>query len=160
MMSDKEIEIIENLLKPHFTCLEFGSGYSTAYFPRFVKRWDSVEDDLGWFGKVEKMIKNEELLKNAEINLNYREIKPSYYIFDYNLYDFILIDGKFRKECLELSVKNAKKEAIILLHDATRYEYFSWVNLYQHKILIEGEIPDENNEGYFLHRGVYQYEPK
>ncbi len=47
MMSDKEIDIIDNLieeLKPR-TVLEWGSGNSTIYFPKrnCIEKWLSVE---------------------------------------------------------------------------------------------------------------------
>jgi len=156
MMSEAETELIKGLLNPSMSCLEYGSGYSTAYFSKFVKFWHSIESDKNWYKKVEEMIELEGVEEKVKLELKKDEL-DDYLKADLSSYDFILIDGKYRKECLDLSVKQAKKEAIIILHDAMRYEYKDWVNKYPYKKLIDGEIIDDNFINYYKHRGIYQY---
>ena len=57
MMNDREIQIIEGLLSPAFSCFEWGSGGSTLYFPKFVKSWVSFEHDPNYYNEVKKFTK-------------------------------------------------------------------------------------------------------
>lgn len=155
MMSDKEVEIIESLLKPEFDCLEFGSGYSTVYFPQFVSSWTSIEHDDDWFFKVINMIEFDSM-KTKIIKASESDYLTSVLRLG-KKYDFILVDGIRRKECLDLAFKLIKPNGIILLHDAIRFEYKDWVDKYPNKTLIEGEMPDENHKGYYLIRGIKAY---
>jgi hypothetical protein len=149
MMSDEEVKIIEGLLKPDFNCLEWGSGYSTLYFPQFVKSWYSAEDNREWYDKVEKDIPS-----NA--TCFYCPDKMLYLDFG-GPYDFILIDGSHREACLDKAMEIIKQGGIILLHDADRLEYAGWIDKYTNKSLIQGEMVDPYNHKYFLIRGLRQY---
>ena len=58
-MKNREILILEELLrnlKPK-NCLEWGSGYSTIYFPKFLikdSKWLSIEHSAEWADRVKK----------------------------------------------------------------------------------------------------------
>lgn len=156
MMSDREIEIIKGLLKPNFDCLEFGAGYSSVYFSQFVKSWYSIEHDWDWYFKVAEMID----LNNTKTKLIHSS--EFYYLASaigfsaqYNQkFDFILIDGILRKECLMIAMPLLKPNGIILLHDAGRFEYNDWINELNGEMLCDGEMPDPEHEGYYLIRGL------
>jgi len=152
MMSDQEINIIEMLLKPHYDVLEFGSGYSTVYFSQFVKSWTAIEHDQDWFNKVtnfgEMNFDNTKVVKANEINYTtvaYLQNKQ---------YDLILIDGIRRKDCFNVALNLLKPDGRILVHDASRAEYKEWINSIPGSVLCEGEMPDPNNPGYYLIRGL------
>lgn len=152
MMSDKEVEIIESLLKPEFDCLEFGSGYSTVYFPQFVSSWTAIEHDEDWFFKVLNMREFNRL--NTKIILSDTNHYVGQAINLDKKFDFILIDGENREQCLDFSFSMLKPNGVILLHDASRFEYASWINKFDGEILCEGEMPDERVPGYYLIRGL------
>ncbi len=99
MMNNVEIKIIEGLLKPDFECFEWGCGGSTLYYPKFVKSWVSYEHDPEYYNEVKK-----KKPANVELHLvsleNYTKIQ--------GIYDFILIDGANRGECLHEAVKHIK----------------------------------------------------
>lgn len=148
MMAEQEVEIIDNLIekiRPE-NCLEWGSGNSTYYFPRkhrFIKLWFSVDDDENYLNYIEG-----DLLENTRITL--AKDKESYLdCVKERKYDFILIDGSYRMDCLKMAFKVLNKDGVILLHDSGRVKYdFSQ---YKHEILYEGERPVKNG---FLHRGL------
>ena len=152
MMEDREIDIVEGLLKPDFEVLEFGSGYSTCYFSKFVKHWSAIEHNADWFDRVIKLpdftptnvtmyLSNERDYLNCAKRIGKK-------------FDLILIDGIRRDECLDLSWKLVKEGATILLHDASRFEYSNWIDKYLGTMLIEGVIPDERASGYYMSRGL------
>jgi len=117
-MRHKEIDIIVELIKkkkPKY-CLEWGAGYSTVYFPRFLNDnalWISVEHDEKWANRIRYMIRRPNI-KIYYVPPNnypwtdeyndgtYADLKD-YVDFPKKLgmkFDFILVDGRARKDCL------------------------------------------------------------
>lgn len=149
MMSDKEIKIIDGLLREHqpASCLEWGSGASTVHFSRHsvIKSWLAIEHNGHYVSYLSDKI-------SPKVNVIW--VDKEWYIDCVKLgkkYDFILIDGEQRELCLKTAFEILKPGGIILLHDSGRFEYQSFINKYPHKILSEGEIPDK---GGFAHRGL------
>lgn len=153
-MSYEEIEIIRGLLtylKPR-NCLEWGTGYSTIYFPKFLNsdsRWTSVEHEKEWAGKIEAINKN----RNVRIFF----IKPDHFPWtdEYSdgahsdlesyvnfpsgdKFDFILIDGRARRSCLEKARGILSDNGIVVLHDAERRYYHDPFNLYRYHVTLSG----------------------
>ena len=72
-MSQSEIQTIEKYLKPEFTMLEWGSGGSTLYFPKFVRKYYSIEHDMSWYDNISPKTPN---------NVDYHLILPNEAITD------------------------------------------------------------------------------
>lgn len=154
MMSDQEVGIIDDILQPEFECLEFGGGYSTAYFPEIVKSWVTIEHDPIWEKRIRGMF-GFNCEKNTELILTDLDHYIGTAINLGRKFDFILIDGEKREECLDASFGLLKPGGVILLHDAGRYEYAKWINKYPGEVLIEGEMPDMRvPKGFYLIRGL------
>jgi predicted O-methyltransferase YrrM len=136
MMEEYEIMKMERLLNPDMVCLEFGSGYSTAYFPKFVDLWVSIEHDQKWYDRTRKMLIEEDisnvvyLLRNKT---NYNRIGGIDFIKEG--YDLILVDGYDRENSLKTASELINRNGIILLHDYGR-QYFHLFNKYKHKIIV------------------------
>ena len=64
----KEIDLIQSYLSDKKIMLEYGCGGSTTIFPRYVKKYYSVEHNLDWFWNVQQEIYNDKL-DNVEIHL-------------------------------------------------------------------------------------------
>ena len=148
MMSEREITIISLLLEPWYDVFEWGSGGSTVFFSSLVKSWVSYEHDPEWIKKVQK-----EMVGNTRVVL-VKEKK--HYINPEGRYDFILIDGLHRKECLHKAMTMLKPGGSILLHDSERLEYKDWVNDFPNLCLVKGEIPEDKT--HYKHRGLRLYE--
>lgn len=151
MMSDKEIQIIDELiedLKPQH-CLEWGAGASTIYFPqkhRCIKTWLAAEENGNYVKHLAPQVKNNTTIIWLPKDQWYHDaVKHS------RLYDFILIDGYNREGCLEVARRVISDDGIILLHDAGRGEYQAMIKEHEGEILSEGEI--EAADGY-AHRGL------
>lgn len=149
MMSDKEVEIIQELLEDREYCLEWGAGGSTVFFPTedWYLHWLAIEHNGNWVKKIAP-----ELSFNASViwvpdNEWYVDcVKHSPRMFD-----FILIDGLHRERCLEVAKDIITPDGIILLHDAGRREYQDFIKKHDGEMLIEGEEP---YQGYYKHRGL------
>lgn len=148
MMSETEISLISERLKPYMSCFEWGSGGSTLTFSKLVKNWISYEHDPEWIKKV-----HAEMLGNTRVVL-VKEKK--YYINPEGRYDFILIDGLNRKECLHKAMSMLNPGGFILLHDSERLEYKNWINDFPSILLVRGEIPEDKT--HYKHRGLRLYE--
>ncbi|MFM9074354.1 MAG: hypothetical protein ACKORJ_02115 [Bacteroidota bacterium] len=147
-MRTREMDIILEVLaniRPA-NCLEWGSGFSTLYFPELIpglEHWYSLEHHSGWYERVKGMITD----PRVEINLavpdlaDYFSIKGKYgpklegYYEDFKTYiewprskgikfDFIFIDGRARKECLKVAFELVSDRGAVIVHDANRDTYF------------------------------------
>lgn len=164
MMRHREIDIIEEVLKNKKPkrCLEWGSGYSTLYFPKMLDggaKWFSIEHDIDWHSKINNLVSNagKEALASLE-GVSFYNIQPdnpslkgscyggtngyefrSYIHFPEQLgkFDFILVDGRRRVWCLLVALQMIKDDGIVILHDAnvTRYHepFCLFHNKYQFK---------------------------
>jgi len=154
-MRHKEMAIIVELLKrrqPKY-CLEWGAGYSTCYFPKYLNNdalWISVEHDKYWASTVKRIVR-----ANARVRIYY--IPPNNYpwtdehgdgsyadLKDYVefprtlgiKFDFILIDGRARKDCLIHAFDLLNENGIVVLHDANRKYYLEPCKLYKYQALF------------------------
>jgi len=141
-----EIKAIENKLleiaskKDHLNLIEWGSGGSTIHFSNFLRsngisfKWHSIENYIPWYNKVMKLIIEHGLAETTENHLvnptceERKEIQEEMELDDYVNYpqnfnckfDFMLIDARRRKQCLEIAPKYLSSEGVVALHDAER----------------------------------------
>lgn len=143
MMKQKEIRVFEEVfrkLKPT-EILEWGSGYSSLYFPKKIKskfNWLAVEHNREWHKIVAEKNKNNsvEIKYVKPNNPKWKQSKNDGTLKDYKDYieypktlkkkfDLIIIDGRARKECFKVAKKILNKNGVIIIHDANREEYYN-----------------------------------
>jgi len=152
-MRYKEIEIIEEILKNQqpSKCLEWGCGYSTLHFPRFLKKsakWISVEHEKIWASKIRSMNQNPRV-EIYHIQPNNSPWTDKYQDGDYSdlrdyiefpskygKFDFILIDGRARKHCLFKTYNLLENHGVVILHDANRKYYHKSFKPYKNQVLL------------------------
>ena len=153
-MTCEETLIIQNILarlQPE-KCLEWGSGYGTLYFPPYGGKrlqWQSVEHDSQWAERIKGM--------NQNPNILISHIKPNHFpwsdihhdgaysdLRDYvdfpirmGPFDFILVDGRARKDCLIKAYDLVSEKGVVVLHDAERKYYHQPFELYPHQFLFD-----------------------
>lgn len=161
-MKKVEIDLISDILLrlgPK-RCLEWGSGYSTAYFSKLIGKdstWLSVEHNRKWFEKIKHLEADNTRIVNVAPN-NYpwtdRYKDGSYEdLRDYIEYpslkgpfDFVLVDGRARADCLLRAIGFLSTDGIVILHDANRKYYhpsFESYDIYYYlkdKALINGGL--------------------
>lgn len=153
-MAVKEYEYIRDLInRERFeTALEWGAGSSTIWFPKNcdIKYWVSIESDPVYFDYLKEkvgdkvnllLLKEKQDYINAEYGVLGRPVQLSKVEHESGKFDFILIDGMFRDECLARAFEmlSDHPHSQIILHDAGRKAYHEWYDKYPHKIIFEGE---------------------
>lgn len=133
-MAEKEYFYIQALIKEmnYKTALEWGAGSSTLWFPRQSDiKWTAIEHNPVYVDYLKPKISN---------NVDLRLVEDGYeYVNVDGKYDFILIDGLYRDECLEKAFKILNPGGRIILHDSGRAAYKKWYSKYPHRIVFEGE---------------------
>jgi precorrin-6B methylase 2 len=115
------IDFIKPRLNKDLSIFEFGSGSSTLFYAKYVKRVVSVEHDEAWYHKI---VKNK--AQNAE--MIFSKLEPG---GEYSkkastlgeLFDIIIVDGRDRVNCCMNSVVALTPGGVIVLDDSERQEY-------------------------------------
>ena len=123
--------------------LEWGSGFSTIYFSKFLKqkeipfKWVAIEHFLPWHKKVISMINENDLSNEVECVLINptsepdKNIQETFNMDEYINYpltldikfNIIVVDGRKRSECLKTASTVLAADGVTILHDAER-EWF------------------------------------
>lgn len=145
----KSISYLDQFLKKEMLAFEWGSGKSTTWIGKRIKKLISIEHDKYWFSKISKELSNKNIKntdyvyispsnKNDKADLNYPGIKhlkslPGKEVFlnycnainkyDNEVFDIIFIDGRERIGCFANAIDKLKKGGIILLDDSFRVKY-------------------------------------
>lgn len=153
MMARHEYEYIRDLINQNglTSCLEWGSGNSTLYFPKNctgISKWVSVEDNGHYLDYL-----NNKKLSSKVSTIWIPESQLYYQMFErsVNQYDFILVDGLYRNECIETGMSILCNGGILVLHDSGRSEYKEIIDKFPHEKIFDGEQPVD---GGYAHRGI------
>jgi len=156
-MKSKELDILAevlNKLQPEY-CFEWGSGYSTLYFPKHlnsIKLWYALEHNKDWFEYIKEKNFDErvkiEYVPPANFNFvkargysiqkegTYEEFKD-YVDFPSSLpvrFDFMFIDGRARKDCLRKAFDLISDNGVVMVHDSNRENYLEEIPPFKHLI--------------------------
>lgn len=115
------LDFFEERLGSEMSIFEYGCGNSTLYLESRVGRVFSVEHDKIWYESIKKKV-------TAKTELLFRSIEPQ---IDYvqcikdvvELFDIVIVDGRYRNNCVEFSISFLKDEGVLILDDAERAEY-------------------------------------
>jgi hypothetical protein len=127
------IDFLDGYLKPHMTVCEYGSGGSTLFFARRVKRVFSIEDNLQWFNLISDRLRDKSV-GNVTLKLcpfdfkNPVGFEDSEYLHSLpeEQFDVIVVDGseewtRIRPICFEKAQTRIKNNGIIVVDDSWRY---------------------------------------
>lgn len=144
-MVQEDIDMVDKVLeffKPK-VCLEWGSGGSTIYFPQkhsFIEKWISIEENPNWHKEVLKKKPDK-----VDLKLWRGEDYVSGILKEGMNFDFILIDGIKREECMRTASFLLKDKGICLLHDTWRKKYQPYFFSFKYyRKLTEGSAEKEN----------------
>jgi len=129
---------LDTLINIDTMVCEFGSGGSTLYLAKKVKKIISIEHDKAWADKIQqKLIRQQlkncdlytievnknQLLKNIDNGDNYKEYVAKIDSFPDHYFDLVFIDGRARNECIKHALPKVKNNGYILLDNSERDEY-------------------------------------
>lgn len=115
---DAQAEIARRL-GPNKRALEFGAGMSTAWFAARVAEIVSIEDHSGWFETVQNKFRLRGIAnahfrlaptKSEYLTLNDREQQGGF--------DFVLIDGRYRDDCVDVAIDSLNPGGCIYLDNS------------------------------------------
>lgn len=113
-------EIEKALDSRHSVVLEFGSGMSTIWLARRSAKVYSVEHSDVWFGFVAEHLQR---LSLENVVYELRPEKDAYIHFPDTrdvFFDFVLIDGLYRSDCLKNAISRLKPGGLIYLDDCDK----------------------------------------
>jgi len=175
-MSLKEIGVYKKCLLSQcyngpLNIFEYGSGFSTIYFAKFLKRKKvpfhiySIDNNAEWHTKIKNLVKTKGL--DDVITLYLSEFTPFWEKEGWNSavlpkcgqfapkletefeyiniplrigvkFNFISVDARFRRRCLEVVTKCLTEKGIVFLHDAQKTKYHEPLSLYKYSKFING----------------------
>ena len=142
--------ILEQILTKDLKGLEYGSGISSVFLAQRIGHLVSIEHYESWYQKVGRLLKkydlsntDRQLVKPDKIKkLPHKPTKPELHEMKYGHtyldyadyanavrkfpdkhFDFVLIDGRSRVECMRSSLAKVKKGGFIILDNSERSHY-------------------------------------
>lgn len=147
-MKFKEVDFFTELLlnfKPA-RVLEYGSGVSTAYFNKFLSadaEWFSVENNRQWYDRMKNEIPSDRIdLVLVEVDENFDQAAETDEYVHYadkigGKFDFILVDGINRENCIDMAHKYLSENGILVVHDSNRVQYHPHIKQFPNWMIIQ-----------------------
>ena len=113
------IEYLNKNLNENLNVFEYGSGFSTLYFSKRVRKIISIEHDINWYNSFKKNITN-------NITYIFKDLTDGYtkQIMKFEeKFDIVVIDGRKRVECSKLSLKKLSPRGVIIWDNSDRDRY-------------------------------------
>lgn len=139
---------------------EWGSGGSTLHFSALpnVRHWVACEHDHSWFLRLRRLLDQGKYHKiRTKISLLERTTELSYLAAPQELpylFDVIIVDGRWRNQCLEIAQDYLKEGGCVILHDCDRERYQPSMSHYTKHRLAYG---DKRHQG--LMRLTFEADP-
>lgn len=114
-------DFISKRLNSRIIIFEFGSGYSSIYFSKIVKKVYSVEHDSFWVKKIKLLTSNNHYIIESSLNDKHHYINSLK--FPESKFDIVFVDGRFRKECCIQAIKYLSEKGVVILDDSERIRY-------------------------------------
>jgi SAM-dependent methyltransferase len=115
------VALLEERLRPDFSVLELGAGYSTLFFMRRVARVTSLEHDEGWRAWIAERAAPNVVLRATRADPADAYLAPL--AGSAEKYDLIFVDGVHRNEAVAAALRLVTERGVILLDDSQRPLY-------------------------------------
>ena len=116
------IKFIKNRIDGKFKVFEYGSGNSTIWYSRRVKKVVSVEHDKAWFCSVKNKLPKELNINYVFKDLDSKEYER--YILNFQKeFDIIILDGRNRVNCCMNCLDALKEDGIVIWDNSDRTKY-------------------------------------
>lgn len=115
------IHFLQGRLNKSMKMFEYGSGYSTAFYAKYVEVVYSVEFDKRWYDLV-----REGVPQNAKVNyvpLDENGFYARAIEIPAELFHIVIVDGRDRFNCFRASIAHLHPAGVVLLDDSYRQDY-------------------------------------
>ncbi|MEN2281288.1 hypothetical protein AAGF08_04055 [Algoriphagus sp. SE2] len=177
-MTVPAVKFLKKYITKNSKGFEYGSGASTLFFANKGVDLVSIDHNSEWFEKIKNVLDlyhisnvNYFLVEpdgNSEVEGVFSKKEKKYINKDFSVYakfiqsypdryfDFIVIDGRVRLECLKYSLSKLKKGGILIFDNADREEYkMELLKIKSHLKLSEYTVTA--NHLYFSQTNIYQF---
>lgn len=115
------IDFIKDRLNKNLSVFEYGSGNSTLFYAKHVKRVVSVEHDEAWYQKIvnQKAPNAEMIFTKLETNGEYSQKAKLLG----EKFEVIIVDGRDRVNCCKHSISALTENGVLVLDDSEREVY-------------------------------------
>jgi predicted O-methyltransferase YrrM len=126
-LTPESIRLLDRYVDCRTTVFEFGSGRSTLWFARRVRRVVTVEHNADWFQSTEKACKtagitNVKLLHNPILTKGDREkYAQRISTIEGRGFDVVLIDGAARELCTKAALSRVVPGGLLVIDNVNRY---------------------------------------
>jgi len=120
------IDFLDKRLNKNLNVFEFGSGNSSLFFAKRVRKVVSVEHNMQWFNKIKSSLPGNSEIKSVESKSSDQYLKPLKTADE--KFDIIIVDGTFRNECLINSIDHLTEDGVVILDDSERTDYTNGIN--------------------------------
>ena len=115
------ISFLSERLNHDLLIFEYGSGNSTLYYSKIVKKVIAVEHNKEWYERIKsKLAENSEIIF---VNLDYGGVYCQTIKSTNQKFDIIIIDAEDRVNCIKNCLNNLSENGVIILDDSEREEY-------------------------------------
>ncbi len=114
-------DLIVKKLKKDMRVFEWGMGNSTLFWSQYVEEVISVESDLEWYQKMQKLIPQNVHAQYCKLEYGGEYCKSI--LNEVQKFDIILIDGRDRVRCAYNSVGKLKENGVIIWDNTDRNAY-------------------------------------
>jgi hypothetical protein len=112
---------LEERLTKNMSLFEYGSGYSTLFYSRFVGEVISAETDSAWYDRMNKLTGDN--VKLVYVDFEQDGAYCSYIAGTGKKYDVIVIDGKDRNRCAQNCVGSLSERGVVIFDDTGSPSY-------------------------------------
>lgn len=119
------LTLLRSRLQPHFKLLEFGSGYSTAFFSRLVASVTSIEHESDWLERVRLLVADQSnvTLLHRPLGAEYTGAAAAASTSVSGPFQIILVDGRLRHQCAVQSLGHLAADGVMIWDDSSRDRY-------------------------------------
>jgi predicted O-methyltransferase YrrM len=126
-LTPASVRFISGQLNPKMAAFEFGSGRSTAWFARRIRKVVSVEHNPHWYRTTGDQIRKDSLTNVKIIHIpitgtdDRRRYAESILYSEESSFDLVLIDGAARDICTIAALSRIRPGGLLVIDNVNRY---------------------------------------
>ncbi len=118
------VNFLKERFKKNMLLFEYGSGFSTKFYSKYVLKVTSVEHDKKWYEVISTdKPKNCKIIYSKYDNQMMGGDYSKMILNQNEIFNVIVVDGRDRVNCIKNSINALDKDGIVILDDSSREKY-------------------------------------